>query len=56
MYPKDGFQMVNELREQEIETTVVFVTGHDHFAINAIKTAAFDYLLKPVCLDELKKP
>ncbi|RKQ50367.1 LytTR family two component transcriptional regulator [Roseivirga pacifica] len=32
---------------------VVFVTAHDHYAIRAIKLSAFDYILKPVDLDEL---
>ncbi len=32
---------------------VVFCTSHEHYAIEAIKVAAFDYLLKPVNLDDL---
>ncbi|MEM6262819.1 MAG: LytTR family DNA-binding domain-containing protein [Bacteroidota bacterium] len=34
---------------------IVFVTAHEQFAINAFKFAAFDYLLKPIRLDELQK-
>ena len=33
---------------------VIFVTGHDKYAINAIKFSALDYLLKPVEVNELK--
>ena len=55
MQPKDGFELVKELKELGIETTIVFVTGYDHFAIRAIKCASFDYILKPVDPAELKK-
>ncbi len=36
------------------ETSIVFVTAFDHYAINAIKLSALDYLMKPVDPDELK--
>lgn len=32
---------------------IVFVTAYVHYAIKALKVGAFDYLLKPVDLDEL---
>lgn len=34
---------------------IVFVTAHEHYAIKAIKAGAFDYLLKPVDIDDLIK-
>jgi len=37
------------------ETFVVFVTAHAEYAIDAIKMNAFDYLLKPVHIDELTR-
>ncbi|MEZ5196858.1 MAG: LytTR family DNA-binding domain-containing protein [Bacteroidales bacterium] len=55
MPEKDGFQLVNELKKFNIQTTVIFVTAHIDYAINALKVAAFDYLLKPVVFDELKE-
>lgn len=33
---------------------VVYVTAHSEYAIEAIRTSAFDYLLKPIALSNLK--
>lgn len=55
MPEKDGFELLHELEKYEPDPTIIFVTAYDEFAISAIKHAAFDYLLKPVDLAELKK-
>ncbi len=39
----------------EIKTPVIFITGYDQFVMNAFDYNGIDYLLKPVCEDELKK-
>jgi DNA-binding LytR/AlgR family response regulator len=39
----------------EIKTPVIFVTGYDQFVMNAFEYNGIDYLLKPVCEDELRK-
>ena len=52
---KNGFQFikeVNNVRSQNFD--VIFVTAYDRYAIQAIKNAALDYVLKPVDLVELK--
>lgn len=36
-----------------IDFDIIFTTAHQEFAINAIKIGAFDYLLKPLDIDEL---
>ena len=41
-----GFQILQELKPYRFK--VVFITGHDSFAIKAIKFSALDYILKPV--------
>lgn len=41
-----GFQILQELKPYSFK--VVFITGHDSFAIKAIKFSALDYILKPV--------
>ena len=48
----NGFEMLNNLPEKNFQ--VVFTTAYDQYAIKAIKYAAFDYLLKPVDVEELK--
>ncbi len=52
---KNGFDIVREVRKQNIFPTFIFVTGYNQYAIKAIKNAAFDYLVKPVDIDELKE-
>lgn len=52
---KSGFQLVDFMKKLSLTTTVVFVTAHAEFAINAMKVAAFDYLLKPVLMTDLKE-
>lgn len=51
---KSGFDVIKEVREQDVNPKFIFVTGYDQYAIKAIKNEAYDYLLKPVDIDELK--
>ena len=52
---KTGLEVAEEINKNNLHTKVIFITAHDHYAIKAIKTNAFDYLLKPVGLDDLKE-
>jgi len=52
---KSGFDVVKEVNESGLQPTFIFVTGYNQYAIKAIRNAAFDYLLKPVDIDELKE-
>lgn len=49
-----GFDVVTEIKAAGIRSTIIFVTGYNQYAIKAIKAAAFDFLVKPVDIDELK--
>lgn len=51
---RDGFGLVQQLKSFNIKTTIIFVTAHVEYAIDALKVAAFDYLLKPVEFTDLK--
>ncbi|HET56697.1 MAG TPA: response regulator transcription factor [Ignavibacteria bacterium] len=52
---KSGFDVIKEVREQNVNPKFIFVTGYDQYAIKAIKKEAYDYLLKPVDIDDLKE-
>ncbi len=47
-----GFDVLEGLGDLEFE--VVFTTAYDHYAIQAIRFSAIDYLLKPIDHQELK--
>jgi len=49
----DGFDFLNEFNNRKF--MVVFVSAHEEFGIDAVKTGAVDYLLKPVNIKELKQ-
>jgi len=55
MSPYSGFVLIEELRKRKINSHFVIVTAWDQYAIRAIKQQAFDYLVKPVDIDELKE-
>lgn len=45
----DGTGVVRRLREKEIDPPYfIFVTAHEHYAVEAFRLEATDYLLKPV--------
>jgi two-component system, LytTR family, response regulator len=47
-----GLQMLSLLPERDF--SIVFVTAHNEYAIQAIKASAIDYLLKPVNISDLQ--
>lgn len=50
-----GFDVVKEIQSRSLNTGFIFVTGYNQYAIKAIKSEAFDFLVKPVDIDELKE-
>jgi two-component system LytT family response regulator len=48
----NGFDMLQRLQNKNFH--LVFTTAFDQYAIRAIKYAAFDYLLKPINIEELQ--
>jgi two-component system LytT family response regulator len=47
-----GFELLDKLAYKEFK--LVFTTAHQEYAIKAIKNKAYDYLLKPIDVEELK--
>jgi two-component system LytT family response regulator len=48
-----GFGILEELGDYEAE--IIFNTAYNQYAIDAIRISAFDYLVKPVAIDDLQK-
>ena len=47
-----SFEIFNQI---EVESTVIFTTSYDEFALKAFKVNSIDYLLKPVQKEDLRK-
>ena len=47
-----GFDLLQQLPERTFE--VIFITAHNHYAVQAFRLAAIDYLLKPIAFTELE--
>jgi two-component system LytT family response regulator len=52
MPDKNGFELFNTIKDLTFHT--IIVTGYEKYAMQAIKYAAIDYLLKPVSAQDLK--
>lgn len=52
---RTGFEIVEALNLIGLYPKIVFVTGHIQYAIKAIRAKAYDYILKPIDLEELSK-
>jgi len=50
---KSGLDLIREIGDKNFE--IIFTTSHDKYAVEAFKTEAIDYLLKPVDVFELTK-
>lgn len=47
-----GFDLITSLEDFQFE--IIFVTGFNEYALEALKLSAIDYLLKPVSSDDLQ--
>ena len=52
----DGLQVVQHIAQRNLDVPVAVITAHGNMenAVNALKAGAFDYLSKPVSLDQLR--
>lgn len=51
--PETSFDLLTRLPKYQYE--IVFVTAFNHYALQAIKFHALDYLLKPIDIEELER-
>lgn len=49
----NGFRMLNELDDMDFD--VIFTTAYNHYAVDAIRISAFDYLVKPIAIKDLQQ-
>ena len=49
---KSGFDLLIERKNPDFD--IVFTTAFNKYAIQAIRFSALDYLVKPICVEELK--
>lgn len=49
----NGFKMLEQISDIDFE--IIFITAYNHYAINAIRISAFDYLVKPVAIKDLQQ-
>lgn len=49
-----AFDIINDLRSNYCQPYIILITAHQQYSIKAIRNEVFDYLLKPVDIDELK--
>ena len=47
-----SFEIFNQI--EKTKSKLIFITGHEKYAINAIKQDALDYILKPINIQEFK--
>ena len=52
---KTEIELVQLLRKRNVDVPVVFVSAYEEFAIEAIRNEVFDFILKPIDQNELKK-
>ena len=52
---KNGFDLINEINELKVGSTIIFTTAYREYAVDAFEKAAFGYLMKPIGKDKLHK-
>lgn len=50
---ENSFEVFDQIEKSK--TCLIFITGHEKYAINAIKHKAIDYILKPLNITEFKQ-
>ena len=48
----NGFRMLDEVGEYDFD--IIFTTAYNHYAVDAIRISAFDYLTKPIAIKDLQ--
>ena len=55
MMQRNGIDIAKEIRKYSTKSDIIFQTTSEEFAIDAFSVQAFDYILKPVTPERIKK-
>lgn len=50
-----GLEILDFFNEKEVDFSIIFTTAYNHYAIEALKISAVDYLLKPLNKEDIKE-
>lgn len=50
-----GIDLAQQLKDKGYKGKIIFVTGHLQYSVKALRANAFDYLVKPVDVEELEQ-
>lgn len=50
-----GLEILDFFNEKDVTFSIIFTTAYNHYAIEALKIAAVDYLLKPLNKEDIKE-
>jgi two-component system LytT family response regulator len=50
-----GLEILDFFNEKEVNFSIIFTTAYNHYAIEALKIAAIDYLLKPLNKEDIQE-
>lgn len=50
----NGLELARQMRQQLPDLFIVFITGYSHYALEAFKVEALDYILKPFMPEEIE--
>lgn len=53
MPEKNGIMLARELQSKHKNLKIVFITGHDRYAVEAFEIYALDYIMKPITRERL---
>lgn len=51
---ESGLEIIKYIKPDQHQFQIIFVTAYNQYAVEAFKTNAIDYLLKPIDIEELK--
>lgn len=50
-----GLEILDFFNEKDVNFSIIFTTAYNHYAIEALKISAVDYLLKPLNMEDIKE-